>query len=156
MEKRKFKTHEICLMITAVINDEKALSLITEENKTKWAHAYQKDDDDRAVEVALLFERLFFANHFAIDYNERIGWTKCTFEMPMINIEYLLDSKEWRQLKDIELLKLLVELWRGVFTENGVVCMASESDYDQLMLLITYYYDKLLVNYVGKIGEDLE
>jgi hypothetical protein len=159
VKRMRFKKHDMCLMITAVIRDSEALDFITKENMTKWGHTYQKDDDDKAVEATLLFERLYLANHIALNYDERHGLDVCdsedgldcsTFAISLFSIKDLLSSNEWRQLEDIELLEMLTRLRESVFSPNKVICLANESDVRQLELLILYYYDKLLLRYLAK------
>jgi hypothetical protein len=159
VKRMRFKKHDMCLMITAVIRDSEALDFITKENMTKWGHTYQKDDDDKAVEATLLFERLYLANHIALNYDERHGLDvrdsedglDCsTFAISLCSIKDLLSSNEWRQLEDIELLEMLTRLRESVFSPNKVICLANESDVRQLELLILYYYDKLLLRYLAK------
>ncbi len=159
VKRMRFKKHDMCLMITAVIRDSEALDVITTKNMTKWGHMYQKDDDDKAVEVTLLFERLYLANHIAYNYNEQHGLDVCdsedgldcsTFAISLFSIKDLLSSNEWRQLEDLELLEMLVRLRESVYSPNRVVCLATESDIRQLELLLLYYYDKLLLGFIGK------
>ncbi len=159
VKRMRFKKHDMCLMITAVIRDSEALDFITKKNMTKWGHMYQKDDDDKAVEATLLFERLYLANHIAYNYNEQHGLDVCdsedgldcsTFAISLFSIKDLLSSNEWRQLENLELLEMLVRLRESVYSPKKVVCLATESDLRQLELLILYYYDKLLLGYIEK------
>jgi len=151
MRRKKFKVHEICLLIDAIVHDECAAEAIYDNVRAPWALKYLKDDDDKAVGIALLFERLLVANHLAVNYDERIGW-KCRQEVPMIDLRYLLDSMEWRQLESLELLQLLLDLKESVYSENNIFCFASDSDLEQLNALIIYFYSKNLREYIDKHG----
>jgi len=113
------------------------------------------------VEVTLLFERLYIANHIARHYDERHGIDSATtgvdsgsadFSVPLFSIRDLLSSKEWRQLEDLELLEMLVRLRESVFSPTGVICLASDADLRQLELLLLYYYDKVLLTTLGGEG----
>ena len=106
-----------------------------------------------AVEIALLFERLYVANHLAVSYNERMGWTDKEFCISMIDIEYMKDCTNWRQLEELELLELLVKLHKSVYSPMGTLCFASSSDLEQLSNLVTYYYDKLLISLIDETGK---
>ncbi|HOP09844.1 MAG TPA: hypothetical protein PK718_01365 [Candidatus Methanofastidiosa archaeon] len=152
MRRKKFKKHEICLLIDAIIHDEHAVEVIYDGARAPWALKYLKDDDDKAVGITLLFERLYMANHLAMDYDERAGWKSSPFEIPMIDMRYLLDSTEWRQLEGLELLQLLLDLKDALFSENNIFCFASDNDLEQLNALIIYYYSKYLREYIDKNG----
>lgn len=158
-KRMRFKKHDMCLMITAVIRDSDALDFITKDNMTTWGKTYQKDDDDKAVEATLLFERLYIANHIAFSYDELHGMDVCesddcpdccTFAIPLFSIKDLLSSNEWRQLADIELLEMLIRLRESVYSPNKVICLANDADCKQLDLLIIYCYDKLLKSFIEK------
>jgi len=153
-KRRKFKSNEICLIINGIINDEHALEFLTSVCKSEWGHRYQKDEDDKLVEVALLLERLYVDTHLAFDYNECTGWTKNDLTIPMINICDLYNSREWRKLEDIELLELLTRLYFSVYSPDMTLCFASESDYKQLNKVLIYYYDKVLKNMINSHNEE--
>ena len=151
MKRKKFKQHEICLLIDAIVHDERAIDTMYNKVKTTWSQKYLNDEDDRAAGVALLCERIFMANHLAHDYCESTGWT-AEFQVPMINLNYLLDSTEWRQLNDLEVLQLLLDLKEGTSTENGLICFLNTYDLEQLNVLIMYYYSKNLKGLIERHG----
>jgi len=132
-----------------VVHDESAMEEIYSNVRAPWALKYLKDEDDKSVGITLLFERLYVANHLAMDYDERAGW-KCILNIPMIDMMYLLDSTGWRQLEGLELLQMLLDLKDGLFSENNIFCFASGSDLEQLNTLIIFYYSKYLRELLDK------
>ncbi|MBN1785755.1 MAG: hypothetical protein JW825_02045 [Candidatus Methanofastidiosa archaeon] len=152
MDIRKFKRHEVCLIIDKIVHDESAIESFYTKANTLWTQMYLKDEDDKAVGVTLFFERLFVANQLASDYDETRGWKTIPLEIEIIEICYLLDSSEWRQLEDLEMLQLLLDLREGVYSENRVICFVNAPDLELLNVLIMYYYYKNLKMYIEKYG----